>query len=345
MIKKVLALIMASVLMTGCFTACSQGGPGGDSGMQTAGAGDPDKLQIVTTIFPVYDWVRNVLGDQADHAEITLLMDNGVDLHSYQPTAVDIMKISTCDLFVYVGGQSDRWVDDTLLGAAGKDIDSMNLLELLGDAAREEEIVEGMQGEDHEHGRKDGGDDSDHHDDGVEYDEHVWLSLRSAALLVDSIAGELKAIDPEHADAYAANAKAYIKKINALDEAYQAAVSQAPVKTLLFGDRFPFRYLTDDYDLDYYAAFAGCSAESEASFETVAFLAQKVDELSLHAVMTIEGSDHRIAETIIKSTGSKDQKILTLNSLQAVTLEDAADGMTYLSVMEDNLEVLKEALQ
>ena len=299
-------------------------------------AGEADGISIVTTIFPEYDWIMNILGENPGGAQVTMLLDNGVDLHSYQPTAKDILTISTCDLFVYVGGESDSWVDGALEEAVNGDMVVADLLEMLGDSVREEETVEGMQEEEH-----------DHDDDGEEpeYDEHVWLSLRNASVLTQALAEALAGLDPGNADIYRSNAAAYAEKLAALDEEYAAAVEAAPVKTLLFGDRFPFRYLVDDYGIDYYAAFAGCSAETEASFETITFLAGKVDELSLSAIMTIDGSDQRIAQTIAGAAKAKDLKILTLDSMQSASSAAAEEGMTYLSVMEENLAVLKEALQ
>ena len=290
-----------------------------------------DRLQIITTIFPEYDWVMNVLGENPGEAEVTLLLDNGVDLHSYQPNAEDILKISTCDVFIYIGGESDAWVDDALKNALNEDMIVINLLDSLGDTVKEEEHVEGMQ-EEHDH------------EEDAEYDEHVWLSLRNAEVLTGVIANALGSADPDNADSYRANAEAYITELQALDAEYTAMAEGAERKTLLFGDRFPFRYLTDDYGMDYYAAFAGCSAETEASFETVVFLAGKVDELSLPAIMTIEGTNHRIAETIRQNTASKDQEILVLDSMQGTTSKDVQNGISYLSIMEKNLEVLKTAL-
>ena len=324
--KKTIAILLAVILSAGCLAACSFGKNPADDG----------KFQIVTTIFPEYDWVKAVLGENPGDAEVTMLLDTGVDLHSYQPTADDILKISTCDLFIYVGGESDAWVSRALSEATNKKMVVINLLEVLGDAAKEEETVEGMQEEEH---------DEDHDEDEKEYDEHVWLSLRKAEVFVKSIADAVGKIDPDHADAYRANAEAYVAKLQALDARYQETVSAANVKTLLFADRFPFRYLTDDYGLTYYAAFSGCSAECEASFETITFLANKIDELSLPAVLTLEGTDHRIAETVIQNTKSKNLPILSLDSLQSVTAKDVRDGASYLSIMEKNLSVLKEALR
>lgn len=339
--KKLISVLAAAAMMAGCLCGCSA----------AKKADNNDKLKIVTTIFPEYDWVNNILGDNASNADVTMLLDNGVDLHSFQPTAADVLKISECDLFIYVGGESDEWVEDVLKEATNKDIIAINLLEVLGDKVVEEEIVEGMQAEeedeedhDHEHEDEDHEDEHEHHHDEIEYDEHVWLSLRNSAILVNSISEALQKIDPANAEAYKKNAQSYIEKLNALDKKYSEAVSAASYNTVLFGDRFPFRYLTDDYNIEYYAAFVGCSAESEASFETIIFLAGKVDELSLPAVLTIEGKDHSIAQTIVENTATKDRKILTMDSMQSTTSEDVRNGASYLSIMESNLNVLKEAL-
>ena len=352
--KKMTALLIAFVMTAACLSACGSSAPAAESAESAAAdTAEPEdgaaggSLQIVTTIFPEYDWVMNILGDKAEGAEVTMLLDSGVDLHSYQPTADDILKIASCDVFIYVGGESDEWVEDALQEATNKEMVVVNLLEALGDSVKEEEVVEGMQEEEHDHDADEEHEEGEEHEheEGPEYDEHVWLSLKNAASLVNTIADSIAAADEANAETYKANAQAYIGKINALDAQYAEAVAAGSMKTLLFGDRFPFRYMTDDYGLDYYAAFVGCSAETEASFETIAFLAQKVDELGLHTVMTIEGTDHRIAETIVQSTKGKDQQILSLDSMQGTTSEDAAGGSTYLSVMESNLEVLKEALK
>ena len=320
--KKFTALLLTFVLF---LSLCPVSGLAEEAG----------KIRVVTTIFPIYDWVREVAGD-SENAEITLLLDSGVDLHSFQPTAQDIMKVATCDLFIYVGGESDEWAEDALAEAVNPDMVVISLVEALGENAKAEEIVEGMQAEKEEEEGEEGEEE--------EIDEHVWLSLRNAQVFTSAIADALAQKDPANADSYRANAEAYGAKLAALDAAYAGAVDSAAHKTLLFGDRFPFRYLTDDYGLTYYAAFAGCSAETEASFETVIFLAKKTDELQLPAVLTIEGKDHRIAETIIGSTADKNRKLLTLNSMQGTTANDIEQGATYLKIMEDNLAVLKEAL-
>lgn len=506
--KKMIPLFLVLTMVVGLLAGC------GKKNAAEKGESDSNKLSVVTTIFPEYDWVKEILGDKAGSTDLTMLLSSGVDLHSYQPTADDIVKISDCDLFIYVGGESDKWVDDALKEATNKDMKVIDLLEVLGDSVKTEETVEGMQETEHAHdhskevstfedhevqdrslsdwagswqsaypfaldgtlddafaamaeegemtadeyktyyqngyktditniniegdhiaftyedGKKVGSDYkyigyyiqnwstgtkaamyrfeavdrtsgapvyiefNDHmiesaapehfhirmsnesfdaivdpekswptffpadmtgedlcehmeghgHDHEEEADEHVWLSLKNAAVLVDAISNALQELDPDNKDTYAANAAAYIEKLSTLDGAYQSAVDGAARKTVLFGDRFPFRYLADDYGLRYYAAFSGCSAESEASFETVSFLAKKVDELKLPCVLTIEGKNHKIAETIVENTAEKNQKILTMDSMQSMTSKDAANGATYLSVMEQNLSVLKEAL-
>lgn len=332
--KKITALLLALFVLVGALAGC---GKQNDTNKT-------DKLSIVTTIFPEYDWVREILGDKTDNAEITMLLDNGVDLHSYQPTADDIVKISDCDLFIYVGGESDGWVEDALRNAANRNMKVINLLEVLGDSVKTEEIVEGLQ-EEHEHEDAHAHDDAEEHEHEEEADEHVWLSLKNAKMLVRVISKALQELDPDNKDIYAANADAYVKKLSALDADYQAAVDAASNKTILFGDRFPFRYLVDDYGLRYYAAFVGCSAETEAGFETISFLAKRVDEWKLPCVLTIEGAQHKIAETIVRNTTTKNQKVLTMDSMQSTTTQDVKNGTTYLSVMEKNLSVLKEALR
>ncbi|MBR1865405.1 MAG: zinc ABC transporter substrate-binding protein [Lachnospiraceae bacterium] len=348
-IKRLLVLLVA-LMAFGCLAAC------GSDDRKDAGTADVDyetetvededdsesvneesgdTLRIVTTIFPEYDWVREIMGDQFVNADVTMLLDNGVDLHSYQPTANDILKISGCDLFIYVGGESDEWVEDVMKDAANKDMKVINLLETLGGDVKEEEVVEGMEAEE-----EDGEEEEE-----VEYDEHVWLSLRNSQTLCTAIADTLKEIDPAHADIYDTNVTAYNEKLAALDEEYKSAVDAASNKTILFGDRFPFRYLVDDYGITYYAAFVGCSAETEASFETIMFLANKVDELGLSSICTIEGTDKKIAGTIKENTKTKDQEIPVMDSLQSTTSADVNGGKTYLSAMTDNLEVLRNALK
>lgn len=399
----VLSLTLIASALTGCnstSTPVSTATAETDGSSQTAEAGTAanaqqtaaagDKVSIVCTSFPQYDWVRQLTKGLDDSFDITYLQNTGVDLHSYQASAEDIMKIGSSDMFIYVGGESDSWVDGALKNAVNPNLVAINMLEELGDDVKEEEIKEGMQ-HDHDHDHEDedndheneaehdhdDADDHDHEDDAddhddhkdaddhdheaevddhdehddhdhadgeIEYDEHVWLSLENATELTEEIADKLETLAPDQATAIAANCDSYVAELNKLDSEYEAAVEASPIKTIIFGDRFPFRYLVDDYDLDYYAAFVGCSAETEASFETISFLTNKVDELQVPAILTIENSDQKVAKTILNNTKSKNQQILVMDSLQSVSQETINGGKTYLGTMQDNLETLKVAL-
>jgi zinc transport system substrate-binding protein len=338
--KKLISYVLTGAMALSFLVGCGSGSAQIEEETVATGVEAQEKaISVVTTIFPEYDWVREIAGDNAD-VEVTMLLDNGVDLHSYQPTAEDIMKIATCDVFIYVGGESDEWVEDALKEATNKDMKVVNLLESLGSEVKEEEVVEGMEAEEEEEEEAEEGEEEE-----IEYDEHVWLSLKNTQTLVNAIADAMSAVDQENADSYKANADSYNSKLADLDSQYAKVTGEASVNTVLFGDRFPFRYLVDDYNLSYYAAFVGCSAETEASFETIKFLSDKVNELGLKTVFTIENSDQKIAKTIIENTNSKDAQILTLNSMQSTTSQDVADGATYLSIMEENLKVLQEGLK
>lgn len=328
------------------------------------------KLKVVTTIFPEYDWVREIVGENNKNVDLTLLVGNGVDLHSYQPSIHDIAKISTADIFIYVGGESDGWVKDALANATNKNMKVINLMEVLEGQTKVEEMKEGMQVSEHHHHDEDEDDEhlagghkhnheeaedhdhdheveGHHHHDGddVEYDEHVWLSVRFAKTLCAVISKALCDVDSANSSSYKANLKAYTEKLDNLDANFSTAVKNGNKKTLLFGDRFPFRYFVEDYNLDYFAAFVGCSAETEASFETVAFLAKKVDELGLNSVIKIESGDGKIARTIVENSKKKNAKVLTLDSIQSTTLKQAKAGASYLKIMEENLKVIEEALK
>ena len=333
------AALAAVLLLVGC---------GLESGKKDS---ENKKVSIVATIYPQYDWLKNVLGDRLGAVDLKLLVKNGTDLHSYKPSAQDIASIASADMVVYVGGESDEWIKKALDATPKAGRVQLNLMQALGDRVKEEEVVEGMQAEEeHEHGEVHA--EEHHHEHGedhaeeAENDEHIWLSLKNAEILVNALAESLAKVDAANAATYKANASAYVAKLQELDGNFAAAISGAEGKTVLFGDRFPFRYLVDDYGIKYYAAFVGCSAESEASFETVAFLAGKMDSLSLPAIFKIDGSNGKIAQAILEaSKKSKNAQVLTLNSMQSVTDEQIKSGMDYLSMMLSNLEVLKKAIK
>ncbi|EGC02920.1 metal ABC transporter solute-binding protein, Zn/Mn family [Ruminococcus albus] len=539
-----LILAMAAAGLAGCGTA--EKANSSEKPLSKSGGKEGNKsFSVVCTIFPEYDWTKEILGEHADDAEITYLLDNGVDLHNYQPTADDILKISSCDLFVYVGGESDEWVENALAEANNEDMKVVELMDVLGDSAKVEELKEGMQEDEHEHdhdhskevstfeddevkdrslsdwagewqsayplvldgsldeawehksedgsmtaeeykdyytigyktdissvkidgdnitftyddgktvnsdyeytgyfiqnwstgtkaamyrfeavdkesgapvyiefndhmiepekaehfhlrmsnesydaivdpegnwptffdaaltpdevcdevighGHSDEDEDEEeheheeeheeehedehehHHEEGEEeYDEHVWLSVKNAKTICGAIEKELEAIDPDNAADYKANLESYTAKLDELDNSFKTLVDSASSKTLVFGDRFPFRYFVDDYGLDYYAAFIGCSAETEASFETIAFLADKVNELDCGTIFTLENSSKDIANSIISASG-KSAEIAELNSLQSISADDIANGTSYLSIMQKNYDVLAGVLK
>lgn len=341
--KKFAAFAMFVLATALTFVACSA-----ESNEKTPAQ---KKVSIVATIYPQYDWLKNVLGDRLDAVNLKLLIKNGTDLHSYKPSAQDIAAIASADMVVYVGGESDEWIEKALKATPKDGRVQVNLMEALGDRVKEEEVVEGMQAEEehhHEHAEEAEEHEHEHHEhaEEAENDEHIWLSLKNAELLVMNLADAIAKVDTAHATEYHMNAALYIAKISALDAQYRAATDSASLKTILFGDRFPFRYLVDDYGIKYFAAFVGCSAESEASFETVAFLAGKMDSLALPAIFTIDGSNGKIARAILDaSKKSKEAQVLTLNSMQSVTDAQMQSGTDYLSIMQSNLEVLKKAIK
>ncbi len=294
---------------------------------------DKNKISIVVTTFPIYDWCKQIIGENSD-IELTMLIDDGIDLHSYQPSADDIRKVLESDLFIFIGGESDeKWVND-LIDSTDKKVNSLNLLDVLGEKALEEELVEGMEDEEEEdmEGEME-----------EEIDEHIWLSLKNAKILCLEIEKAIELLDSENSENYRNNLEDYLVKLNDLDSLYSEAFNESSINTFVFGDRFPFRYLFNDYNLNYYAAFKGCSAETEASFETIGFLSNKVDELDLKYIFAIEGTNNNICDTIISTSKSNPTK-LELNSMQSITSKDK-DDLTYLQIMESNLNVLKEAMR
>ncbi len=331
------------------------------------------KIKIVCMIFPQYDWLRKVIGEQIDHYDIKLLLDNGSELHSYQPTVEDMAEISSSDFFFYVGGESDSWVEDALKSAKNPNLKAVSLLEMLEDYAKVEEEIEGAAGHKHEHGDTDHEEEEnisiidiyqednayeaedkieysheeveEEHGHGEEYDEHMWLSLKNAQAAVEKLSQILRELDPENASIYTKNSQQYEQNIQALNIQYETIVKNAKRKIILFGDRFPFRYLADDYGLTYYAAFEGCSAETGVSFETIIFLAGKMNEENLPVIFTLENSNEQLAQVIVENTKEKNQEILTLHSMQSVTRKQLEqDGFSYLGLMQENLNVLDKAL-
>lgn len=289
------------------------------------------KYTVVCTIFPEYDWIRELTNGDDDF-KIVLLEKNGADMHNYQPSVADIAEISVCDLFIYVGGESDSWVDRVLATANNKKMLTVNLLHELGDLAQEEEHL------DHKH-EEDGNHDHEH-----EYDEHVWLSVKNAILFCDKLCDALCSVNAEKTELYKNNAATYKQKLNQIDAAFTAVRTNAKTDTLVFADRFPFAYLVNDYNIKHYAAFSGCSTEISASFETIMTLAQKIDELNLDSICVLESATTDIAQSVKNNTTQKNQKFVKFNSMQSVNEKNIADGITYLDLMNENVTALKSAL-
>ena len=322
--KKTIAILLSVLLVLGCFAACGKTpAPQTDDTDPTEPAAT--KLNVVCSIFPPYDYVRTIAGDKID---LTLLLDSKTDLHNYSPTADDIMKISQADLFIDIGGESDDWAEDVIASAENKDLKVVSLIGLVN--AVEEEALPGMQEEEEEH-----------EEEGPEYDEHVWTSLKNVIMIVPALTDTLCELDEANADFYRANSADYLNQLQTLEAQYAETIGNAARKTLLFADRFPFRYLADDYGLTCYAAFSGCSAETEASFETMTMLVNTVEEQNLPYILMIDGSDGSVAESVSRQSGAE---IRVLNSCQSVSADDIAAGTTYLSIMTNNLQVLNEVL-
>lgn len=350
-----LSILVAIMMVLGCAKKESTGSSEAESGSSVTESSsvaeskseETKKLSIVTTIFPAYDWVKQIVGDNKN-VEISFLIDKGVDLHSYQASAADIAKITDSDLFVYVGGDSDDWAEDII--KENPNLNYINMVDSIGEAALAEELVEGMQDEEeHDHeGEEHANEEGEHaheegeHEDGEEeIDEHVWLSIKNAETIVSAIEAKLAEIDPDNKAEYEKNANDYLAKLDELDKEYKDTLSSIQNKTIIVGDRFPFRYLVNEYGIKYYAAFKGCDAGSEASFETVKFLANKMDELNMTDIFIIDGSKGDLAKTIVDNTKDKNAKVLVLDSMQSTK---SSDNASYLDIMKKNLEVLKEVL-
>lgn len=343
-----LSILVAIMMVLGCAKKESTGSSEAESGSSVtesssvaeSNSEETKKLSIVTTIFPAYDWVKQVVGDNKN-VEISFLIDKGVDLHSYQASAADIAKITDSDLFVYVGGESDDWAEDII--KENPNLKYINMVDSIGEAALAEELVEGMQDEEeHDHESEEHANEEGEHEEGEEeIDEHVWLSIKNAETIVSAIEAKLAEIDPDNKAEYEKNANDYLAKLDELDKEYKDTLSSIQNKTIIVGDRFPFRYLVNEYGIKYYAAFKGCDAGSEASFETVKFLANKMDELNMTDIFIIDGSKGDLAKTIVDNTKDKNAKVLVLDSMQSTK---SSDNASYLDIMKKNLEVLKEVL-
>lgn len=314
--KRIIGIVSAAAVCLSLLSGCH--------GEEKAESG---KLSIVTTIFPPYDFARQIGGDRA---ELKMLTTPGGESHSYEPTPQDIKAVQNCDIFICSGGESDVWSKVIIDSINTENITVIKMTDCVETV--EEEITEGMEE------KRDllGYDEED-----AETDEHVWTSLRNAAKISEAVGKAMISADPENGDYYRKNLEGYTEKLTELDEKYIEAVDRASNNTLIFGDRFPFRYLFIDYGLDYYAAFPGCSTESDVSARAMIFLINKVREEKLPAVYYIEFSARKIADTIAEETGAEP---LLFHSCHTVSKDDFNNGVTYLSLMEQNLENLKRGL-
>lgn len=285
-----------------------------------------DKLKIVTTYFSAYDWTKNILGDAYKNTELILLSDNGVDMHSYQPTADDIINIKTADIVIYTGGSSDKWVEDAL---DKNNANAINSIKILKDLL----LYSGDDSHDH-HGHT-------HSEDGA--DEHIWLSLKNAILLCQHITDAISKTDKENADLYNNNLNEYTEKLNSLDTEFTKKFSITKNKTLIFADRFPFRYAVADYSLEYISLFEGCSSDSDATVDAILSLSKKIDETNAKYIFIIDKSLEKTAKSVIENSNSKNTAILKLNSMQSIT-EKELENTDYLTVIKENLDKFYKAL-
>ena len=326
--KRTIALVTAALVAITVLSSCKK-----DKTDVENGGSYEKKHSVVCSAFPQYDWVRVLLGDRLSEYDIILLSGKGADMHSYQPTAEDMKDIAAADMFIYVGGVSEKWVDDVRKSVGTDKTVFVGMTEVLGSAVREEETA--LEAEEH--------DGHDHGDGEPEYDEHVWLSLKNAEKITAYIATELAKIDPDGKEAYENNLKEYLLQLAALDAEYKKAVENGKRDTVIFADRFPFLYMMKDYGINYHAAFTGCSAESEASFKTITALSRAADDRQTDSVRVTETSDGAIADAVISGMSEKGCQKTVMNSMQSVKTADAA-GETYLGVMKANLQALKKAL-
>ena len=318
-------IMTAGLLLTGCSAVRQEAGPAPDGG---------ERVRVAATIFPPCDFVRQIGGEYVD---VVQLLKHGMEPHSYEPSPADIIRIMDSDLFLYAGGESDVWVEEILEGSDRAPV-SCSLLDWVDPL--EEETAEGRQVKEHHHEHAEGETDGVHLEE-TEYDEHVWTSPVNAQLLVEQIRDVLISLDPGREEIYEKNAAAYLEELRALDEDYRQMTENAKRKTLVFGDRFPFLYLVRTYGLEYYAAFPGCSGESEPSAATIAFLTDQVEEEGIPVVFQLELSNGRVADAIAEAAGAETE---ILHSCHTLTVSEAERGETYLSLMRRNLEALRHAL-
>lgn len=292
---------------------------------------DNGKISVVTTIFPYYDFTRSIAGDKAD---IKLLLSPGSEPHSYDPSPSDIVAIENCDIFIYNGGESDEWVESVLDSIENKNMKIMRMMDYV-DLLYEQSV----EHDEHEHGEEHN--HVDEHEHGEEYDEHIWTSVKNAEKLSDAIYYELSACDSANKSIYSSNRDRYISKLKSLDSKFSDIVSNAKRNTVVFGDRFPFLYFVTDYSLYYDCAFPGCSSETEPSISTVTHMIDFTRDNQIPVVFYLEFSNGRVARLISEDTGAKTMRY---SSCHNVTKDEFADGATYISLMEQNANALREAL-
>lgn len=315
--KQIFLIFLIILLLTGCAPLQQQ----------------TDKTKVVATIFPLYDFAREIAGDDA---EVKMLLKPGAEVHSYEPTPQDIIAIQNCDVFLYIGGESDEWVRNVLESIDTTHMQIVTLMDSV-EAAEEAEGGFAWNGE-HEHNEND---THIHEEQSVEYDEHIWTSPKNAILMAEAIDKALQAADRSHADGYESRATAYAEKLRQLDQDLTKTVAEAKRNTIIFADRFPFLYLVRDYGLNYYAAYPGCSSEAEPSAATVAAIIEKVNETGVPIIFFIELSNRLMANTIAEATGAEE---LLLHSCQNVSKEEFDRGESYLSLMNQNIVNLRKAL-
>lgn len=324
------AITVILVCMTILLVSCGQteNGPDDPGDRQDSG-----KLKIVTTLYAPYDFAVNIAGGEAD---VTMLLAPGEESHSYDPTPQDIINIGKCDLFIYNGGENEAWVDD-VLGSVGDNVKILRMMDVV-DKMYTEELVSGMQPEDS--GDIDG-DGIGVINDSEEYDEHVWASLDNAIAIVRAVTDEMVSIDPDNEETYKAGMDRYTAELSRVRDNIAQVVSESERKRIVFGDRFPMRYFTEEFGLEYYAAFPGCSADTEADAATIKFLIDKVREESIPVVIKNEMSSQAVADSIAEETGTE---VRTMYACHNISKEDFDSGVGYVGLMERNLAVLKEAL-